>query len=249
MTITDKLTVTCEDNMQMMGRYPDQYFDLAIDDPPYFDGPNKLGYYGKGFSSIGVKRDEYDKIGSWGVPGKNYFDLLKLKSKNQIIWGANYFEFIEKPHKTPRRGEEFGQWLSKHPTGWIVWDKVNGSSSFNDFELAWTSFDRPTIVFPFMWNGMLQGKSATEGHIMQGNKKLNEKRIHPTQKPVALYKWILEQYANTGDKIVDNYFGSGSNGIACHDYGFDLTACEISESYYKKSTKRIKDHTKQLIMF
>lgn len=231
--------------MQLMSRYPNLYWDLAVDDPPYFNGPNKLGYYGAGWSSLGVKRDIYEKVGTWDIPGQEYFDMVRRKSRNQIIFGANYFDFIEQPYKTPRKGPEFDQWLEDHPTGWIVWDKCNDTSTFNDFELAWTSFDRPTVVFKFMWNGMLQGKSATEGHIMQGNKKLNEKRIHPTQKPTPLYKYIFTEYARSGQKILDNFLGSGSSAIAAHDYGLDFTGCEKDPIHYQKAMKRINTHRQQ----
>ncbi len=229
MKITDKITITNEDNMLMMARYPDKYFDLAIVDPPYFDGPNKLGYYGKRKSASGVIRGEYKKIGKWGLPTEEYFKELYRVSKNQIVWGCNYYEkFIEGP-------------------GRIFWDKCNSDSSFSDGEIASCSMQTTVRIIKYMWNGMMQG--CDFNGTMQGNKQLNEKRIHPTQKPVALYKWLLDKYAKQGDKILDTHLGSGSIAIACHDYGFELTACELDQEYYQSAIDRIRRHTNQLQLF
>lgn len=221
------LTITCEDNMALMSRYPDKHFDLAIVDPPYFDGPNNLGYYSASVSAVGVVRDGYQKIGTWKVPEKEYFDELRRVSKRQIIWGCNYY--------------------AKHieSVGRIVWDKVNGDSSFSDCEIASCSKHDSVRMFKYMWNGMMQGESILNGTKMQGNKKLNEKRIHPTQKPVVLYKLMLDAYAEPGDKILDTHFGSGSIAIACDDYGFDLTACELDPVILNDALKRYDDHKKQ----
>jgi site-specific DNA-methyltransferase (adenine-specific) len=218
-------------------------WDLAVDDPPYFSGPEKRKFYGGQKSSTGVKRCEYPVTQNWEIPDKSYFKLLESKTKNQIIWGANYFDFgIYEPHKTPRKGKEFDQWLRNHPTGWIAWDKVNGASSYNDYELAWTSFDRPTIVFPYMWNGMCQGKSISEGYIMRGNKKLNEKRIHTTQKPIDLYRFIFMEYMETGQWILDPHSGSQSSRIAAFDYGVHYTGLEIEEVYFDKGNHRSEQY-------
>jgi site-specific DNA-methyltransferase (adenine-specific) len=232
------------DNMEFMARIPDNAFDLAPVDPPYFSGPEKRKYFGNKISPVGVKR-LYKPVTAWKVPRKEYFDLLKEKSRNQIIWGANYFApLVGEPFKSPQR-DQFSTFLKEHPIGWIVWDKVNYSSTFNDCELALTSFDRPSVIFRYMWNGMLQGKSVTEGHIQQGNKKKNEKRIHPTQKPVVIYKWQLKNYANPGDKIFDSHVGSGSIRIACHDMGFDFTGCELDPDYWQDQEDRYRDHIKK----
>jgi site-specific DNA-methyltransferase (adenine-specific) len=217
--------------MSLMARYPDKHFDLAIVDPPYFSGPDKLGYYGARISSSGVKRDGYSEIGVWTLPDSKYFSELYRVSKNQIIWGCNYYE---KHINTPGR---------------IVWDKVNYASSFSDAEIASCSFHDSVRMFSYMWNGMLQGKNAIQGKVMQGNKKLNEKRIHPTQKPVELYRWILEKYAKPGYQILDTHLGSGSIAIACHDYGFDFTGCELDTYYFNSAMKRIKQHTDQQSLF
>jgi site-specific DNA-methyltransferase (adenine-specific) len=151
-------------------------------------------------------------------PCKEYFDQLIRVSKNQIIWGGNHF-------------------ISKIPydsSCWLVWDKDN-TGDFADCELAWTSFDSAVRKFRFRWNGMIQE-----------NMKNKEIRIHPTQKPVQLYKWILTNYAKKGDKILDTHFGSLSIGIACHDLGFDLDAWELDKDYFEAGKKRLETHQLQL---
>lgn len=226
--------VTNEDNLLMMSRYQNGFFELANDDPPYFKGPEKRGFYGNKQSSIGVSRI-YEKTDEWSLPTITYFNELKRVSVNQIIWGANYFDFIGEVHKTPRR-HELDEWLSAHPIGWIVWDKCNGSSSFNDFELAWTSFDSPTIVYKFMWNGMLHGSSIFNGHIMKGDKSKNQKRIHPTEKPFEIYQWCNYQYQPKN--ILSNYVGSGSDRIVANEMDIDFYGSEIDEIHFKNQQKR-----------
>lgn len=226
----NNLHITNEDNMVMMARYPDNAFNLAIVDPPYFKGVGKMGYFGKTSSTIGVKRGGYN-IPNWDdqVPSREYFSELKRVSRHQIIWGINYYDYI-------------------HCAGRIVWDKVKDSSSFSKCEIASCSLIETVQVFRFMWNGMQQG-SSKDGTITQGNKQLNEKRIHPTQKPVRLYEYLLMNYAKTGDKILDTHLGSGSIAIACHNLGFELTACELDKDYYAAAIKRIKAVTSQKRMF
>ena len=223
MNITDKITITNEDNMILMSRYPDKYFDLAIIDPPYGIGVSKNGY-----SIIGIggknlaKRKKYG-VKNWdeSIPTNQYFDELFRVSKNQIIWGGNYFlNFLEST------------------SCFIVWDKENGDFSMADCELAWTSFNTSVRKIKIRWSGMLQ-------HDM----KNKENRIHPTQKPVQLYKWILDKYAKENDKILDTHIGSGSIAIACHDYGFELTGCELDSEYFDKAVERIKNHTAQTKLF
>lgn len=219
--------MTLEDNLQLMKRYPDKYFDIAIVDPPYFSGPNKRKFYGAKKSTTGIKRVEYSVIEKWEIPSEEYFIELFRVSKNQIIWGCNYYaQLIPFP-------------------GRIVWDKVNGNSSFSDAEIAACSFHDSVRLFRYMWNGSMQGESPLNGFKMQGNKKLNEKRIHPTQKPADLYRWILNKYSNPGDKILDTHFGSGSLGLACHDYDLELIACDTDEIIFQKASKRIKDYVSQ----
>jgi site-specific DNA-methyltransferase (adenine-specific) len=219
MKVTDKITITNEDNMLVMARYPDNYFDLAIVDPPYginMDGGNIGG-------NNATKSTNYTKK-NWDIqaPNKDYFNELKRVSKNVIIWGANHF--IENIQQS-------------NSSCWIVWNKEN-SGNFADCELAYTDFNTAVRMFSFRWNGMLQG-----------DMKNKETRIHPTQKPAALYKWILDKYAKENDKILDTHLGSGSIAIACHDYGFELTACELDKEYYDKAIQRIVNHTNQTKLF
>jgi site-specific DNA-methyltransferase (adenine-specific) len=217
------LTITNEDNMELMARYPDKYFDLAIVDPPYgigFAGFDK--HYGGGKAKAKTTLHKPFAGGDKKSPDNEYFIELFRISKNQIIWGANHF-------------------ISKIPfdsSCWVIWNKINGDNPFADAELAWTSFETAVRVFEFKWQGMLQ-------HDM----KNKETRIHPTQKPVALYKWLLDKYAQQGNKILDTHLGSGSIAIACHDYGFDLTACELDKEYFDKAMQRITNHTNQLNLF
>lgn len=216
------------DCMKALKEYPDNHFDLAIVDPPYFSGPEKRGFYGQKVSPIGVQRF-YEKSEEWKVPGPEYFEELERVSKHQIIFGCNYF-----------------QW--NFPPGRIVWDKCNEKNSFSDCEIASCSLHDSVRLFRYMWSGMMQGKSISEGHIQQGNKRLNEKRIHPTQKPVALYKWLLQRYAHKGDLILDTHVGSASSLIACHELGFDYIGFEIDEHYFNLAQKRIREAKAQLRM-
>ena len=199
------LTITCEDNMELMARYPDNYFDLAIVDPPY-----GINYSGRD----GQKTIKYDNSKKWDkeTPTQFYFEELFRVSKNQIIWGANYFT------------EYFN--LGK---GIICWFK-HQNGNFSQFELAYTSI-------------------GNAQHFDRSYQKDLYNKIHPTQKPVALYKWILDKYAKEGDKILDTHLGSGSIAIACHDYGFDLTACELDKEYFEKAKQRIINHVAQQSLF
>lgn len=217
------------DCMEYMRSLPNKAFDLAVVDPPYFSGPERRGYYGCKESSIGVHRD-YPISPKWDVPGIDYFAELVRVSKRYIVWGCNYFDV-------------------SFPPGRIVWDKCNASSSFSDCELAATNCHDSVRLFRYMWNGMIQGKSAAEGHIMQGNKRLNEARIHPTQKPVALYEWIFSRYAKPGYKILDTHLGSGSSRIAAYDAGLDFAGCEIDKYYFDKQEERFAAHTAQISLF
>ena len=219
------ITLTNEDNMNLMKRYPDNYFDLAIIDPPYgigMDGGH-IGGEGKNFIGKKVKPKNYKKK-DWdkNAPNKEYFDELIRVSKNQIIFGANHF-ISRLPYDSPC---------------WIVWDKEN-FGKFADCELAWTSFSTAVRQFKFKWAGFLQGYGTAN----------KEERIHPTQKPVRLYEWLLMNYAKEGDKILDTHLGSGSIAIASHNLGFDLVGCELDKEYYEAACKRLKRHQAQLTMF
>ncbi len=212
MKLTDKITITNEDNMELIARYPDNYFDLAIVDPPYGIGEDGASNH----SRSRLANAKVYKCKGWdrAVPDIEYFSELKRVSKNQIIWGANHFiQNIPFPNSS----------------SWVCWDKENGDNHFADCELAYTSFKSAVRKYSFRWAGMLQG-----------DMKNKEIRIHPTQKPVRLYEWLLDNYAKEGDKILDTHLGSGSIAIACHNRKFELTACELDEDYYKAAIKRIQ---------
>jgi len=207
------MNLTNEDNIALMARYPDNYFDLAIVDPPY--GINELTKkevchqrgrmknraFGKGSKEF-IKWDK--------SPSEKYFKELFRVSKNQIIWGGNYFD------------------LPKYRCV-LVWDKCQPFKTFSSVEIAWTSFNKPAKIFKF--DNRYKGK------------------IHPTQKPVKLYEWLLVNYAKKGDNILDTHFGSGSIAIACHNFRFNLTACEIDKKYFNNALERLKQHKSQLSIF
>jgi len=219
---------TNEDCMTGMARYPDKHFDLAIVDPPYGIGENGDKNHSRSKRAVAKNYKSFSGFDS-EPPDCEYFQQLRRVSKNQIIFGANHF-------------------ISQIPfdsSCWIVWDKVNGDNDFADCELAWTSFKTAVRKFTFMWHGMMQGRSMESGDKMQGNKRLNEIRIHPTQKPVALYKWLLTNYAKPGDKILDTHVGSASSLIACHDMGFDAVGFELDPDYYRASNQRLDDFMRQ----
>ena len=208
------------DCLEFLKSLPENAYDLAIVDPPYFDGPNKSGYYGKGYSNMGVQRAKhYDTLPSWDIPTPQYFTELKRVSKHQIIWGANHF------------ADRF----NSAGAGWIVWDKLNGESSFADAELAYSSFDKAVRVFRYVWNGMHQGQYG-------GDKRLNETRIHPTQKPIALYEWLLSKYASPGQRILDTHMGSASIAVAAMNMGFAIDCVELDPSMFAAAAARCKSH-------
>jgi site-specific DNA-methyltransferase (adenine-specific) len=214
MKVTDKIEITNEDCMELMKRYPDNYFDLAIVDPPY-----------------GIDIAKWDKLEM--RPKKEYWKQLFRVSKNQIVWGGNYFtDFLP---------------VSR---GWLCWDKsvveagYLGKKEYDNFELAWISKDVKTKMIRFSDIGNMSG--------FDGKLKVDytfKGKIHPTQKHKNLYKWLLDNYAKPNDKILDTHLGSGSIAIACHDYGFELTACELDKEYFDKAIERIKNHTNQTKLF
>ena len=215
-----------DDNMVGMARFPDKFFDLAVVDPPYFSGPERRIFYGQRVSSIGVNR-YYKKSAQWTIPNEEYFNELIRVSNKYIIWGCNYFNY-------------------PFHSGRIVWDKVNDSSHYSDCELAATNIFDHCRVFRYMWNGMMQGKSMSQGTIMQGNKKLNEKRIHPTQKPVILYDWIFKNYLPDGGNVIDTHLGSGSSRIAADKAGnIDFYGWEVDPVHYGSQELRYKDFKSQ----
>lgn len=209
------------DCMEAMRQMPDKCFDLAVVDPPYGIGESGANNHTR--SKLAVAKDYKPFAGDdLKAPDKEYFEQLMRISKNQIIWGANHF-------------------ISKIPFDshcWIVWDKENGENDFADCELAWTSFDTAVRKFKYRWAGM-----------MQENMKNKEFRIHPTQKPVALYSWIFKNYAKPGFKILDTHLGSGSSRIAAYDAGLDFVGFEIDKDYFNKQEERFKKHISQISLF
>ncbi len=207
------------DCMEFMRTVPDKHYDLAIVDPPYGIGFGQFNRTNKDSSGNRYKANKYHRS-DWDIttPNDEYFDELKRVSKNQIVWGGNYFNLP--------------------PTQcFIFWYKQNPVPNFADGEYAWTSFKKPAKCFAFRQFGNIEGNTtATE-------------KIHPTQKPVALYKWLLANYAKQGDKILDTHGGSMSIAIACHDLGFDLDLCELDKDYYEDGVKRFNLHASQQKLF
>ena len=238
------ITLYNADCMDVMKTFKDKQFELAICDPPYGIGVAKMAYTQEGErpcrqkngSFLNVKKKKYKKK-EWDnkPPGVDWLNELLRISKNQIIFGINYMDFHLKG-------------------GRIVWNKlVSNGISFSDCEIAYCSMNNRVDNVYFRWAGMIQGiycgKDVKKAMVQQGNKKLNEKRIQPAQKPVALYKWLLQNYAKEGDTILDTHFGSLSIGIACHDMGFELTAIELDEDYYEAGKNRLINHQRQLNLF
>jgi site-specific DNA-methyltransferase (adenine-specific) len=213
-------TLYCGDCMKLMATLPDKSIDLAIVDPPYGIGENGSKNHTR--SKLAIAKDYKPFAGhDLNAPDKSYFDELFRVSRHRVIFGANHF-------------------ISRIPfdsSCWIVWDKKN-SGDFADCELAWTSFKSAVRIFSYRWNGMIQE-----------DMKNKEIRIHPTQKPVALYKWLLSKYAKPGMKILDTHFGSGSLAVACNDMGFSLVASEIDADYFQLACKRIKEAVSQQGLF
>lgn len=208
------------DCMEYMKTIPDKFFDLAIVDPPY--GIGEDGSNNKSRGKL-AKPKNYKGFhgGDTNAPDIEYFIELKRVSKNQIIWGANHF-------------------ISKIPfdsSCWVVWDKDN-SGDFADCELARTSFNSAVRKFKYRWNGMLQQDMSNK-----------ETRIHPTQKPVSLYKWLLQNYAKQGDKIFDSHMGSQSSRIASWQMGFDYWGCELDKDYFEIGNKRFEQERIKPDMF
>jgi len=207
------MKITNEDNMELMARYADNYFELAIVDPPYGIDVTKMTL-GNGKKKINRGASHWDSA----TPTKKYFKELRRVSANQIVWGANYMTENLPPSM-----------------GWVYWDKGTGKNDFSDGELAYTSFNRALRAYKISW----VGANANNG----------TPRIHPTEKPIQLYEWLLMNYAKEGDKILDTHLGSGSIALACHNLNFDLTACELDKDYYNAAMKRLKQHQQQLTMF
>ena len=222
---TDLLDLRCCDCMEMMAEYPDNYFQLALVDPPYGIGQpkqsNLKGYNGRTSLNDRLQKNRLNSGSgklknrvlnqsntSWddAIPTPEYFTELRRVSRNQIIWGGNYFPLP--------------------PTRCVIaWDKVQPWENFSQWEMAWTSFDSPARLFQF--------DNRTGG------------KMHPTQKPIALYNWLLHNYAKPGDRILDTHLGSASSAIACHYKGFHLTGAELDEDYFDAAIARVKRETSQ----
>lgn len=200
--MSSNIQIYNEDSLQALKAMQDKQFDLAIVDPPY----------GIGISGNPVRQQHTRKSWDDAIPDKEYFDQLFRVSKNQIVWGGNYFGLP--------------------PTqGFIIWNKVQPENfSLAMCEYAWSSIQSPAK----MWTRSVLAEKI---------------KIHPTQKPVDLYKWILSKYAESGAKILDTHLGSGSIAIACWDMGFDLTAYEIDKEYFDAACKRLDNHKKQLTLW
>ncbi len=212
------ITITNEDNMELMARYPDKYFDLAVVDPPYgikrFTEKTNRTEGSKYRKSMQRLCDNSHKFNDF-KPIKEYWDELKRVSKYQIIWGANNFNLPETEY-------------------FLIWNKMQTVENFASAELAFVyGIKKPAKVFTYQIHKHNQNKISD----------------HSSEKPVALYKWLLDKYAKQGDKILDTHLGSGSIAIACHDYGFDLTACELDKDYFDAAMLRIKQHQAQTKLF
>jgi site-specific DNA-methyltransferase (adenine-specific) len=210
------------DCMELMARYPDKYFDLAIVDPPYGIGEDGSNNHTRG-KLANAKNYKSFYGNDKKTESKEYFLELKRISKNQIIWGANHF---------------IDNIRNANSSCWVIWDKNNGMNDFADCELAWTSFKSAVRKFKFTWNGMLQEDME--------NKEI---RIHPTQKPVKLYEWLLQNYAKPNDLILDTHVGSASSLVACENMGFKYVGCELDKDYYEASMKRLNDYLAQQKLF
>ena len=198
-----------EDCMVGLSRYEDNFFDLAIVDPPY----------GVNATTLKIRANKKEKHWDKKTPKQDYFDELFRVSKNQIVWGMNFLnDYLGRAEKT------------------LIWDKQNDGTFGSDYELAWTSLEGiKQHICRIMWYGYFYPKEELP-------------LLHPTQKPIRLYKWILKNYANEGDKILDTHLGSGSSRIACWDGGFDFYGWEIDKDYFDAMEKRFNQHIQQLTL-
>ena len=238
MNLTDKIQVFNMDCMEYMAGLEDNFFDLAICDPEY--GLDAGNYSNKPctvrqtngsvlkVSKPAYKKSDYDKR---PVNPHVLVEIIRV-SKKQIIWGGNYFGLSG---------------------GYLVWDKLNGRTDQYDAELAWISWSKEIRTVYYMWSGMFQGRTVSskinKALYQIGDKSKNEKRIHPQQKPVKLYEYLLKNYATQGDRIIDTHSGSVSLAIACHNYGYEFVGLELDKEYYESAVKRFKEVTSQTKLF
>lgn len=240
---TIMINILHKDCMEYMAGLTDNEFDLAICDVEYGINVGNMAYLQEMRTTVKQKngtklngnrnKTPYKKK-NWDLspPGQEYFDELKRVSRSQIVFGIQYMNWV---------GVGSGR---------IKWDKGFAEGmSFNRYEIAYCSLINEEVVLPLLWAGMCQAKSLSEPMTQQGNKRLNEKRIHPCHKPVMLYKKLIADYAKPGDKILDTHLGSGSSAIAAHSMGFDFVGCELDKDYYDAACKRFKEQTAQLQIF
>lgn len=212
-----KIDLIHGDCMDYMRECPDNAFDLAIVDPPYFPEYAKGNFLGNGKSSKGINQRHIESK-HWSIPDQNYFDLVVQKSVHQIIWGINYFNF---------KGAQGGA---------IIWDKKANGVPFSEAEIAYTSKHKKVVMYRQLWMGCMREGGSRSG-------------IHPCEKPVKLYDWLLRNYAEPGQRILDTHLGSGSSAIAAHYFGCDFVGIEIDEDYYKAAVERFNNETRQETLF
>jgi site-specific DNA-methyltransferase (adenine-specific) len=234
-------TFICADSKDVLREIPNGFCDLVLTDPPYGIGECRGQHKSRNANRVDrrtgtpivIKHDGY-KTNSWDLcpPAPELFTEMKRISKHQIVWGGNYFAAI----------------LGNSPC-WLVWDKVNGECDFADCELAWTSFPSAVRLIAYMWCGFLQGKSIKEGRTSQGDKRLCEPRVHPTQKPVPLFVWCLLNYSKPGDLVIDPFCGSGTTALACHKTGRRFICIDREPEYVKIAQQRYEEMLVQRNLF
>jgi len=250
MHLADNIIVFNCGNLALMRNVEDIFFDVAVVDPEYGIGESSKNHKSrntavkqKNGAKLKAKDPVYTKK-DWDSkpPDDLFFSELIRVSANQVIFGANYFtQIVGEVFKPPRR-DNYSEFIKQHPTGWIIWDKVNGSNDFSDCELIYTTFDFPTFVVYYMWNGMMQGvevsKSLQKARIQIGDKKKhNEPRLHPTQKPIKIYKWLFQELNLFGLKILDTNLGLGGIIVAAYDANCFFIGCENDDEYFESLVK------------
>lgn len=220
--IIGNATLYNSDCMEYLSTLPDNAFDLAVCDPPY--GIKQDGYRENNRSKLATSKNYHKALWSQKPPSPEYFTELRRVSRNQIIWGGNHLADL----------------IGKKSPCWLVWKKFT-TGNFADCELAYTSFDTAVRLFEYPWNGMIQG--------FHGSKSKNEERIHPTQKPIALYEWIYANYAQPSQRILDTHMGSGSSVIAALNIGFEIVACELEQVHFTDAIERISRSQQQERLF
>ena len=208
------------DCMEAMKEFPDKFFDLAIVDPPY-GGVTQGGYMQNNAGKLAKCNDYHLGLWQCDKPQKEYFDELRRVSKNQVVWGGDYFASMLPDSQC-----------------WLVWDKKHDGLCYADVELAWTSFNKAARIFHYLWNGMIQENMADK-----------QVRIHPTEKPISLYQWILDRYSKKGERILDTHAGSASSLIACHRAGLEAWGFEIDQEYFSKAKERLEREKNQVNLF